>query len=231
MIRQTAVLLTAITVTGGTGACAPQCTPAPLGDGAAVDTGGAQPATGRRPSGLSGFYGYAVVEPDDYRAYVTDRSGAARAVLFATAAGVRCQIGPNSHRNRAGTTCWGALPGVAPDVNVAVATTEPTDRATHAPATAESAPPDTVFAYLGHADDLGAREAALSSDGSPAAIPAAGYRLLGPGQMIVVPGERFSRAAESVCALDPDGALTCEIQTADGPPSGFVLSAAGSRAY
>lgn len=163
----------------------------------------------RAPAVITGFDDYAAVNVCDYPGPNHYGWSSHR---FKTAGDVHCELydGPNSWQYYSSITCWGKLPGVPAGVTqVEVAA-------------------GSVASY-GQAD-IKQKE---TQDGG-----VAGYRELGPGQKIVVPGAKGSvDENDEVCAMSSDGALTCEIQNPgeawgqDRKTHGFVLSAQGSRVY
>ena len=165
------------------------------------------------------------VNAADYQTY---HSYGWQGMLFSTAGGVRCLIydGPHSFQYAASVRCWGPLPGVAAGVNSATVSSAP--RPAH---------PTPVYSFFGHADsgEIAEIESYLDGPARRRPVDPASYRLLAPGQRIVVPGSRQGSAInDAVCAAGPDDVLACEIQhleTDHGNTHGFRLSPQGSHAY
>ena len=178
---------------------------------------------------------YALVDPDVYQTY-RDYSGYRRADIpsaqFTTSSGVRCRIGPNSGDYPAGTHCWGALPGVAPTINIAVVSAFAHDNDTQAMITTTQVPDGRkTYAFFYHSDDVGQLETYQDRALRRHPVDPASYRLLAAGQKIIVK-DPFRPSASSVCAIGTDDTITCEIRPADdGRVHGFRLSPSGSRTY
>lgn len=157
--------------------------------------------------------GYTAVEAtafETYSAYAT--SG----VQFLTPDGLRCRITSNSRATGVDGACWGKLPGVAGDENIA------------------SVSLNAQTASLSHMPDLGQQEIVARPDASPAgpaAIDPTVYRPLSPGQKITY----GLKATDKVitCAISEQRETICVLPnnfSGDGP-HGFVLSPTGSRAF
>ncbi|ALR12661.1 hypothetical protein [Mycobacteroides saopaulense] len=157
--------------------------------------------------------GYTSVEPtafETYSAYAT--SG----VQFLTPDGLHCRITANSRATGVDGACWGKLPGVPGDENIAsVSLNAPTASLTHMP-------------------DLGQQEIVARPDASPAgpaAIEPGAYRPLTAGQKITY----GLKATDKVitCGVSEQRETICILPnnfTGDGP-HGFVLSPTGSRTF
>lgn len=157
------------------------------------------------------------------RTYVTE-------VQFATSAGPRCRIGPNTGDYPAGIRCWGPLPGVDPPVNLVAVSAFALDKDTHDLITTPAPDPRHATYPFFSAADLTARETYLDSGLQRRPVDPSQYRRLGPGQMIEVPEPAGGQAEASVCTVGADA--TCEIRPRGGSDThGFQLSAVGSRIY
>lgn len=158
-------------------------------------------------------------------------------VQFTTTSGVRCRIydGPHSFQYAAGIDCWGALPGVAPNVNFAKVSMWPYDKESLTPYTSGPVPENTVFSLFNHAD-VGAEETYMDGPTQRKTVEPSSYHLLAPGQKIVVPGGRPGGPDinEAVCAVGADHLVACEIRNAEfdhGLTHGFRFSQRGSQVY
>ncbi|MEU9804566.1 hypothetical protein [Mycobacterium sp. NPDC050853] len=157
--------------------------------------------------------GYAPVEAtafETYSAYAT--SG----VQFLTPDGLRCRITSNSRATGLDGTCWGKLPGVAGDENIAAVSL------------------NTPAASLTHMPDLGQQEIVARPDASPAGpapVDPSAYRPLTPGQKITYGLKTTDKMI--TCGVSDQRETICILPnnfTGDGP-HGFVLSPTGSRAF
>ncbi|MGH3725095.1 MAG: hypothetical protein ACRDUS_13360 [Mycobacterium sp.] len=157
--------------------------------------------------------GFAPVEPtafETYSAYAT--SG----VQFLTPDGLRCRITANSRATGVDGTCWGKLPGVAGDENVAAVSL------------------NTPTASLSHRPDLSQLDVVDRPDASaagPAAIDPSAYRPLTPGQKITYGLKSTDKVI--TCAVSDQRETICILPNnfSGGGPHGFVLSPSGSRAF
>ncbi|MFV8310366.1 hypothetical protein [Mycobacteroides chelonae] len=157
--------------------------------------------------------GYTAVEPtafETYSAYATT------GVQFLTPDGLRCRITSNSRATGVDGTCWGKLPGVAGDENVAAVSL------------------NTPTASLTHMADLGQQEIVARPDASPAGpapVDPSAYRPLTSGQKITYGLKGTDKVI--TCGVSEQRETICLLPnnfTGDGP-HGFVLSPAGSRAF
>ncbi|MFA4082875.1 hypothetical protein [Mycobacteroides salmoniphilum] len=157
--------------------------------------------------------GYTPVEPtafETYSAYATT------GVQFLTPDGLRCRITSNSRATGLEGTCWGKLPGVAGDENIATVSL------------------NTPAASLTHMPDLGQQEIVARPDASPAGpapVDPSAYRPLAAGQKITY----GLRATDKMitCAVSDQRETICVLPnnfTGDSP-HGFVLSPVLSRAF
>ncbi|SKG55590.1 Uncharacterised protein [Mycobacteroides abscessus subsp. bolletii] len=177
---------------------------------AGATTFAGQAAADPPPPNLDGYTAVEATAFETYSAYAT--SG----VQFLTPDGLHCRITANSRATGVDGACWGKLPGVSGDENLATVSLT------------------TSTASLTHMPDLGQQEIVARPDASPAgpaAIDPSMYRPLSPGQKITY----GLKATDKVitCAVSEQHETTCVLPnnfTGSGP-HGFVLSPTGSRAF
>ncbi len=105
----------------------------------------------------------AVSDYQSYRNYSGYRRTYVTEVQFATSAGPRCRIGPNTGDYPAGIRCWGPLPGVDPPVNLVAVSAFALDKDTHDLITTPAPDPRHATYPFFSAADLTARETYLDS--------------------------------------------------------------------
>jgi hypothetical protein len=186
------------------------------------------------PVAANGFDGHVSVDANSYQTY-SSYNGYRRArvpeVQFTTNSGVRCRIGPSYPDYDQGIRCWGTLLGTT--MNFAGVSAYPYDTETNTMVSNTPVPPDRVtYSFLRHVDDLNMYETYLDEGLTEHTVDPNSYHLLGGGEMVAVTGSSNTLAATSICAVETNNAITCEIRTADdGKTHGFQLSPDGSRTY
>lgn len=202
--------------------------------GAGVTACHQKPACCANPLAVN-FDDYKPVNMLDYHTFETyGWSG----VQFRTDSGVRCRIydGPHSFQYGAAIDCWGALPGVPPNMNSARVSQWPFEKGSLAPITAGPVSPgEAVYSFFSHSD-LKEKETFMDGPTDRKAVDPASYHLLATGQKIVVPGGRPGDHGvnDAVCAAGTDDLLACELQNVNwdrGMTHGFRLSPHGSQVY
>lgn len=182
------------------------------------------------------FDAFTTVDVANYKTFKTyGWSG----VQFVTSSGVRCRMydGPESFQYSAGVDCWGALPGVAPEMNFVKVSLQPYVASTSTPVPSGGVPVGTpvVYSLFRHVDDFSGVESYLDGPTDRRTVDPASYHLLADGQKIVVPGTRDGGDRNrAVCAAGAGGVLECQVQnmsTAKGGTHGFRLSPQGSSTY
>ncbi len=157
--------------------------------------------------------GYAPVEPTAYETY---SAYATTGVQFLTPDGLRCRITSNSRATGLDGTCWGKLPGVAGDENIATVSL------------------NTPAASLTHMPDLGQQEIVARPDASPAGpapVDPSAYRPLTSGQKITYGLKATNKMI--TCGVSDQRETICILPTnfTGDSPHGFVLSPILSRAF
>lgn len=182
-----------------------------------------------------GFDGYARVDTSSYQTY-SSYNGYRRAqipeIQFTTSSGIRCRIGPNYPDYDRGILCWGTFHGTNTGANVASVHVYPYDAETVTMVTRGSPPQRrTAYSFLHHVDAFGQYETYLNGFNERPVDPNS-YHLLEARQVLEVKESSETSAATSVCIVETEGTITCEIRPAkDGNTHGFQLSPQGSRAY
>ncbi|MUM17898.1 hypothetical protein FZI91_01945 [Mycobacterium sp. CBMA271] len=154
--------------------------------------------------------------PVEASAFETYSAYATSGVQFLTPDGLRCRITANSRATGVDGACWGKLPGVTRDENIATVSL------------------NTPTASITRRDDLSQLEVVDRPDASaagPAAIDPGAYRPLAPGQKITYGLKSTDKVI--TCGVNDQRETICVLPnnfTGEGP-HGFVLSPSGSRAF
>lgn len=183
----------------------------------------------------NGFDGYVSVDANTYQTY-SSYNGYRRArvpeVQFTTNSGIRCRIGPSYPDYDHGIRCWGTVPEAETTVNFAKVSAYPYDTETNEMVSTPVPPDRITHSFLRHVDDLKVYETYLDEGLREHTVDPNSYHLLEEGQRIAVPGPSNAPAATSICAVETNNTLTCEMRPADdGKTHGFRLSPEGSRTY
>ena len=169
------------------------------------------------PPKITGFDDFTAVRPCDYPGPTHYGWSSTR---FKTTDSVHCDLyDPDSFQYYSEIICWGELPGAPSGMNAVAVTPGAAAAFTHV--------------------DVATMETHHLGTGGDLPVDPGSYRELARGQKLLIPGVGRGAAVDQndeICAVDRDGALTCEIQNpqpnwGDGKTHGFHLSDAGSRVY
>lgn len=197
-----------------------------------VSAGSSAPKQSSSEPPIIDFDRYQTVDLTDYATY---RSYGGTSAQWRTDDGIRCriQLSGNNMPGPFGIDCWATdSPAMPAGMNTAGVSIWGYDADDPAKDPGMTPPAHQVFAAFAHLDPakLYNRYEMQSLDSHP--VDPASYHLLGRGQKIVVSRAELSpsrapggdpSSTVATCAVDDEGAMTCE-QQANGSRHGFFLS-------